>query len=225
MLTYGTYANLSALVPRHKAKAQLNEAKKLLVAENDALLGGIEIRELICEVVLWMCFRLFTVGAASSLTIACKTTIRMVRMVNIRISIAFDAWLASIGLPFSMRNSEVAGRLHGTEGSYPDWHGGQHMTCTSSWNVLLILHESDMKWIDTIRYHDIMALSFKQCINLGVKAPTRNGASQDKVGLFGVWNLSSVHDYSSFEEGGAWHMCSTTGSSFNVSPRRHWTAF
>lgn len=74
MLTYETYANLSALVPRHKAKAQLNEAKKLLVAENDALLGGIEIRELICEVVLRMCFRLFTVGAASSLTIACKTT-------------------------------------------------------------------------------------------------------------------------------------------------------
>ena len=73
MLTYETYANVSALVPRHKAKAQLNEAKKLLVAENDASLGGIEIRELICEV-LRMCFRLFTVGAASSLTIACMTT-------------------------------------------------------------------------------------------------------------------------------------------------------
>lgn len=66
-----------------------------------------------------------------------------------------------------------------------------------------------------------MALFLKQCINLGVKAPTRNGASQDKVELFGVWNLSSVHDYSSPEEGGAWHMCSTTRSSFNVSPRRH----
>ena len=67
MLTYETYANVSALLPRHKAKAQLNEAKKLLVAENDASLGGIEIRELICKV-LQMCFRL-TVGA-SSLTIA-----------------------------------------------------------------------------------------------------------------------------------------------------------
>ena len=56
LLTYETDASLSAL-PRHKAKAQLNEAKKLLVAENDASLGEIEIGELICEVVLRMCFR------------------------------------------------------------------------------------------------------------------------------------------------------------------------
>ncbi len=166
-----------------------------------------------------------------------------------------------------MRNSEAAGRLHGTKGSYPDRHGGQHMTskvheptwCWCSPHPSRIRHE--MNWHYQIAWHWVLSNA-----SILVSRPPpemvhhRTRWNSLGYGIFrqswAVWCVSrssilwlflcdccncfiaktwafqntafgcckTTHPPSMEKHGGAWHMRSTQ-SSFDVSRRRHWTAF